>query len=155
MTGIGAPRMAAWFGAAALLLAPLLAGEARAEVADPHDAMKVVVEATARGDFDALAALYAPDAILLAPGAPAFAGREAIRAIYRHNAAQGRNSIAFTDMKIDSGADRAVVMWTWVSETVPKSGKAVRVVGRSLVYFKNTGQGWLISADMFQPGPKQ
>lgn len=124
-----------------------------AQVTDPRDAAKVFVEATASGNVDALANLYAPNAIMLLPKLPVINGRDAIRKVFARNAALGANSIKFTDIRTDRGADYAVVMWAWVSEIKPNNGAPVRMSGRSLVYFKRSQSGWLISADMFQAAP--
>lgn len=136
---------------AAVMLLPL-AGVAGAQglLADPRDAAGIFVEATASGDAAAIAALYAPDAILLIPNTPVVSGRDAIKAVHQRNAALGESTIQFTNVRINRGSDHAVVLWTWVSEIRPKSGAVIRMEGRSLVYFKRTTDGWVISADMMQ-----
>ncbi len=141
--------------AAGAVALTLIAHPALAQVAQPLDAVDVFVAATAAGDADAIAALYAPNALLLAPGAPVIGGREAIRAIHQRNAGLGESTIAFDDVKIDAGQNQAIVLWSWTSTVKPPSGDAVVQRGRSMVYFVRAEAGWFISVDMFQAGPPQ
>lgn len=121
----------------------------------PRDAAALFEKATAAGDVDAIAGLYAPDAVLLAPGGQTIAGRDAIRTVHRNNRAAGHNAIRFTNMKIDAGDDRAVVLWAWISEIKPQGRPPVVTRGRSLVYWKRISGVWQITADMFQILPPQ
>jgi len=129
-------------------LATIAPAMAQSGLAAPKDAAEVFVKATAAGDADAIAALYASDAILLPPGAPPISGRNAIKAVFARNFAAGANTIAFTSVRSDVGQDRAAVFWQWQSEIKPASGEVIKSVGQSLVYFKRVDGVWLISADM-------
>ena len=117
-------------------------------LARPRDAAEIFVAATAAGDSEKIAAMYAPDAMMLAPGAPPIQGREAIAAVFRRNFAAGRNAIAFSAVRAETGADRAAVYWEWSAEIAPAAGAPQKMKGRSLVYFRKYPEGWLISADM-------
>lgn len=117
-------------------------------VANPRDAAAVFVSATEAGDADRIAALYAADAIMLAPGLAPIAGRDAIKATFVRNFGLGQNRIAFTSVRTETGSDRAATYWEWKSEITGQSGAVVKLNGRSLVYFKKEGDGWVISADM-------
>lgn len=117
-------------------------------LARPRDAAEIFVAATAAGETEKIAAMYAPDAMMLAPGLAPIQGREAIAAVFRRNFAAGRNVIAFTNLRSDVGADRAAVFWEWRAQI-----GATKVAGRSLVYFRKVGEGWLISADMMHVDP--
>ena len=135
-------------------LLSLLPGLAQAQgLEDPRDAAKVLVEATATGDADAIANLYAPNALILAPGAPIIAGRNNIRQVFANNFARGQNAIEFGSIQADGAGTRAIVLWDWVSTLTPADGQPVQTKGRSLVYFVRADEGWLISADMFQAAP--
>lgn len=119
-------------------------------LAHPRDAAEVFVKATAAGDADAIAALYAPDAVFLAPDTPVISGRDRIRSLFARNFAAGPNTIAFSDIRVDGEGTRAVVLWEWVSEVRPADRDPIRLAGRSLVYFVKGQTGWQISADMLQ-----
>jgi uncharacterized protein (TIGR02246 family) len=141
-----------WFVLALLL--PVSAAAQPAFSGAPTEAAAVFEKATAAGDVDAIAALYAPDALLLAPGGQTVAGREAIRAVHRRNQAAGPNKIRFSDVKIDAGDDRAIILWSWILEVAPQGRPPVVTKGRSLVNWKRIAGVWQITADMFQSLPK-
>lgn len=126
---------------------------AQAGVQSPRDAAKVFVAATGAGDAERIAALYAPDAIMLAPGLAPISGRGGIKSVFENNFALGRNMIAFSTVRAETGTDRAAVYWEWTSEIATQSGAVHRLNGRSLVYFRKEGGSWLISADMMQVTP--
>ena len=139
-----------------LILAIVFAAQTLAQGAfagSPRDAASVFEKATAAGDIETIAALYAPDAVLLAPGGQTIAGRDAIRTVHRSNQATGPNTIRFTNVKVEAGDDRAVVLWTWTLEIKPQGRPLVVTKGRSLVYWKQTSGTWQIAADMFQTLP--
>jgi uncharacterized protein (TIGR02246 family) len=136
------------------LLLPLAAAAQSGFSGTPKDAAAVFEKATASGDVDAIAALYAPDALLLAPGGQTIAGREAIRAVQRRNQAAGPNTIRFTDVKIDAGEDRAIMLWAWTLQIAPQGRPPVVTKGRSLVHWKRLSGVWQITADMFQTLPR-
>lgn len=128
--------------------APSASAQAPPGLSRPREAAEIFVAATAAGDADRIAAMYAPDAMMLAPGAAPIEGRAAIAAVFKRNFAAGRNAIAFTKVRSDVGADRAAIYWEWRAEI-----GATKVAGRSLVYFRKVGEGWLISADMMHADP--
>ena len=135
------------------LLLPVAAAAQSGFSGAPKDAAAFFEKATAAGDVDAIAALYAPDAVLLAPGGQAIAGRDAIRAVQRRNQAAGPNKIQFSDVKLDAGEDRAIMLWSWTLEIVPQGRPPIVTKGRSLVHWKRIAGVWQITADMFQVLP--
>ncbi|QYK42945.1 MAG: nuclear transport factor 2 family protein [Paracoccaceae bacterium] len=140
---------------AAIALLCLGPGAAGAELAldAPRRAAEVFVAAVNARDAKAIAAIYAPDAVVLNPASPPIAGRDAIGQAWAQNLAGGLSAIAFGDIRTERGSDRAAVMWTWEITVSPPGQAAVVVRGRSLVYFVLTPQGWQISADMWHPAP--
>lgn len=159
MTGAVAERcrrcMCAAIAGAVAVLFVIAGASAQSGLATPRAAAEIFVKATAAGDADAIAALYAPDAVMLAPGLATISGRDAIRATFVRNFGIGKNVIAFDDIRSETGQDRAAVLWQWRSEITPASGATIRLTGRSLVYFKLVGGAWLISADMMHVTPVQ
>jgi uncharacterized protein (TIGR02246 family) len=140
-----------------LVLAVLLPLPAAAQAVfsgAPKDAAAIFEKATAAGDVEAIAALYAPDAVLFAPGGQTIAGRDAIRAVFRRNQTAGPNNIHFSDVKIDAGDERAIMLWSWTLEIAPQGRPPVVTKGRSLVHWKRISGVWQITADMFQSLPK-
>lgn len=143
-----------WGGRAALVAAMLFAAPAAAEgLKDLNKAPDLFAAATSGGNADGIAAFYAPNALLLAPGSPVVRGRDAIRALYARNQQAGRNTLRFTDFSVDAGADRAVILWAWTLTVEQTGGGRGETRGRSLLFLKNAGGTWYIVADMFQPTP--
>jgi uncharacterized protein (TIGR02246 family) len=138
-----ARRLAAALAGLLLLQAPAaIAGP----IADPRQSVDIFREAMAAGDAEAIAGLFAENAILLAPTGEAFGGRDAIRAVYQRNFDAGRNTIVFDEVQFEAGSDRAVMLWLW-HLTIENAGTTR---GRSMLYWRRTDAGWEIVADMFQ-----
>jgi ketosteroid isomerase-like protein len=138
------------------LLAVVAAGGAPAvaqRVEHPRDAAVLFEQATAAGDVDAIAALYAPGAQLLTPDGMAAGGRDAIRGIYARNQAVGPNSLRFHDVSFDEGPDRVTMLWKWTLTIAPPGKDVIAVDGRSLLYWKRVDGEWQIVLDMFQVIP--
>ena len=119
----------------------------------PRDAAAIFEQATAAGDVAAIAALYAPDAVLLTPDGRQFVGRETIAAIYARNQSVGANRMAFDEVQVDEQGEVAVVFWTWTLGIEPPGKSPFETSGRSVVYWKRFEAGWLIVLDMFQVIP--
>jgi uncharacterized protein (TIGR02246 family) len=117
---------------------------------DPQQLESLFSAAVNSGDVDAVAALYAPDAMLMLPTGETATGRAAIRAVYAANQKSGTNTMAFDQAKVDGDFRSASLVWTWTLTISPQAGMPQRTRGRSLLYLKRTGTTWQIAADMFQ-----
>ena len=146
-------RLIGQLGFALAVLLPIAAAAQTAFSGAPKDAAAVFEKATAAGDVDAIAALYAPDAVLFGPGGQTIVGRDGIRAVHRRNQAAGPNTIRFSEVKIDAGDDRAIMLWSWTSQIAPKGRPPVVTKGRSLVHWTRMAGAWQITMDMFQVLP--
>jgi ketosteroid isomerase-like protein len=140
---------------AILALAGASSGAALA--APPTDEVKrfaqVVTEGTASGNVDAIAALYAPTALLLPPDGSIVARREAIRGAFAANQAIGPNRIEFGTIQVDGDDLQAIAVWTWTLTITPAGRPPVKVAGRSMLYLKRAAEGWQIVLDMYQSRP--
>jgi len=123
---------------------------ATAQVATPREAADRMVAAVAAQDADAVAALYAPEAIVLVASQPVIAGRDAIRDAWARNFGAGYAALAILQARTDTGTDRAAMVILWEATIRPQGAAPQTMRGRSLLYFTRAGQGWLISADMAQ-----
>jgi len=120
-------------------------------VASPDDAIEVMIAAVAARDANAVAGLYAEDAVVLGSGRPVTAGRTAIRDSWLQSFAGGYSALQVGRPRTERGADRAAMIFAWQA-TIQQSGQAPQQVqGRSMLYFKRVEGGWIISADMWQP----
>ena len=101
-----------------------------------------------RQDFDAVAALYAEDAVLLPPQEPAVHGRAAIR---KWTAAVPKvTRIVLQVEDLDGRADVAYMRGTFAMTLEPESAAAVSVVGKYVeILKKQPDGGWLFAVDIF------
>lgn len=140
----------------ALFMAMALTAPAQAQVADPRDAVDAMIAAVASQDADAVAALYAPQSIVLGPGQPPLTGRSAIRDVWARNFQNGYSVLEVASPRTERGTDRAAMVFLWRATIQPPGEPQARhILGRSLLYFELTDGGWLISADMWQPPEPQ
>ncbi|PWE31666.1 hypothetical protein C4N9_01235 [Pararhodobacter marinus] len=138
--------------AAALGAAVLSAAPAGAQVASPAHAAAAMTEAVAARDADAVAALYTPDAVVFLHDGPILSGRDQIREVWARNFAGGYDRLTVTQHRAETGTDRAALVMVWNATVSPQGQVPQQVTGRSLLYLVRVADGWLISADMWQPG---
>lgn len=131
----------------------LLVALAFAEAAAAEDVRAAVVEvnrqwaaALARGDAAALAALYSKDAMLLAPGAEAARGPEAIRAAAQGLIDSGVAVIELDTREVESCGDLAFESGAVVLKK--KDGSLVDR-GKYVVVWKKEGGRWKLHRDIF------
>ncbi len=119
----------------------------------PREAVDAMVAAVAARDADAMAGLYADDGIILGPNQPLIGGRQAIRDAWLRNFAGGYSALTILQLRTEVGTDRAASVMVWEA-TIAPPGQAVQTVrGRSILYAMRQPEGWIISADMWQPAP--
>lgn len=134
-------------GLVALALAlplPVLAqaggADLRAEIGKMDQAWQKTYNA---GDAAALAALYTPDAKLLAPGAEPASGTAAIKAFFTKDMAQGaKNTLTMGD--VVGFGDYALETGGWVATDA--GGKHLDH-GPFMTLYKKVGGGWKIYRD--------
>ncbi|MCB1395534.1 MAG: DUF4440 domain-containing protein [Rhodobacteraceae bacterium] len=121
--------------------------------ANPREAIDRMIAAVAARDANAVAALYADEAIVLGPNQGVTAGRTAIRDSWLRSFTGGYSALNVLQQRAEAGTDRGAVLMVWEA-TIERQGQAPQVVrGRSLLYVTRQAEGWLISADMWQPAP--
>jgi len=120
-------------------------------VANPRDAVAVMIAAVEARDANAVAALYTEDAIVLGPSRPVVAGRAAIRDSWIQSFAGGYSVLEVGRPRTERGSDRALMVFLWQATIQPAGQQPQQIVGRSVLYFTLGENGWLISADMWQP----
>jgi uncharacterized protein (TIGR02246 family) len=101
-----------------------------------------------RRDFDAVAALYADDAVLLPPQEPAVHGRAAIRT---WTAAVPRvTRIVLQVDDLGGGGDVAYMRGTFAMTLEPEGAPAVPVAGKYVEILKKQADGtWRFAVDIF------
>jgi len=98
------------------------------------------------GDAPAVAAVYAEDAILMPPGAPALKGRGQIEKYMQNGFAQGPAKIALTTDDLTVKAGTGVKRGTYVI-SAPDGTEIEK--GKYLEIWKKDGEHWLMSVDIW------
>ena len=100
------------------------------------------------GDAAAVAALYAEDAVLSAPGARAVRGKAAIGDYFVKTIAQFSTSgLTVTDEPMGETVTSCDLAWHWKTYTVTDGSGAVVDAGKLVTLFQRTDGKWLIVGD--------
>jgi uncharacterized protein (TIGR02246 family) len=128
-----------------------LAGCSRAPAAAPTGDRRAVeatvsryVEATNHGDADALAALYADDAVLLPPDHGPIRGRDAIGAFWRQGTDEG---LQVTTLRLDVEGGLGYLVGQY---TLPETDEEPADSGKTVMCLKRQRDGsWKVTADIW------
>ncbi len=102
--------------------------------------------AVAKGDADAIAALYTETAKAYPPNGPVVAGRAAIRELFAGMLASGIRSVTLTASEVTGAGDSAQEVGTYVIRT-PDGQLADE--GKYIVLWKKEGGGWRLHRDIW------
>jgi uncharacterized protein (TIGR02246 family) len=118
---------------------------------DQHDlkseiesANKEWMDAMAKKDADAVAAMYTEDAKFMAPNAPGTTGREAIKKFV--TATSGISAIRLTTEEVEGTGDLAIESGKY---EIMVADNMVVDHGKYLVQWKKNGGKWLLDKDIF------
>jgi len=142
------------FVAGILLLAGYTAAAAAAETSKGEAAIHAITQAWAKaynaGDGKAVSSLYADQAVLLPPGAPAAKGKAAIQTFFaRDTAESAKAGIMFSiDPKSDVGT-AGNLAWESGIYTVKAKSSAPVDNGKFLTVYTKSGGKWLILRDIW------
>ena len=135
-----------------LVLAGYTAAAFAAEPSKDETAIRAINPAWAKaynaGDAKAISALYAEQAVLLPPGAPAAKGNAAIQAYLAKDMAESAKAgVTFSlDAKTDVGTSGDLGWESGTYAVKAKSGASVEI-GKYLTVFKKSDGKWLIIRD--------
>lgn len=101
------------------------------------------VRANADEDPDALAALYADDALLLPPEEGVVEGADSIRAFWAGNMEPG---LVVTPVRVEVNGDAGVIVGRY---TVPEHAGAPADSGKCVLMFRRSGLNWRIVTDIW------
>jgi uncharacterized protein (TIGR02246 family) len=114
-------------------------------------------DAIERRDAASIAALYADDALFIAPGRPPARGRKAVRRAFEEDLANPGSSLSLTVERIEVAAsgDIAYIRGALrVTFSLPGSGRPGEMSGSYLQVLRRRGGGdWLVEVDISAPGP--
>ena len=139
----------------ALAIVPL---QAEPPKADPARAAidrlgKEFVDAFARGDFPAVARMYAEDAIAFPPDGDMVRGRVAIEALWRGASDTGVKSMEFNVVDVVSSGNLAAETGTAVLHVQPSGQAETTANFKYLVVWKKTGAAWQLYRDIWNAMP--
>ncbi|MGQ0428934.1 MAG: YybH family protein [Gammaproteobacteria bacterium] len=122
------------------------------DLAAEMDAIKAVNQAWndqyAAGDAAAVAALYADDAVVLAPGAPMAVGRDAIRTFLEGDIANTRSAGMSLNISAESTVDMSGdVAWQSGTFTVTDAAGATVDTGKFLSVLRKKDGKWMLIRD--------
>jgi uncharacterized protein (TIGR02246 family) len=134
----------------AVACAPAAAPDTAADEARLREEAPVWFDHYNRGDADAVANLYAEDAVLMAPGVPPITGRAAIRNYLVDDIAGSRQA----GIRINSGEVTGVgvsgdVAWMTGTFTVTDTAGATIDTGKYLSLYGRTDSGWALIRDIW------
>jgi uncharacterized protein (TIGR02246 family) len=147
---------------AALLI--LIAGQVPARDAGKHAAdVQAIKDSEVRWsrefeakDLERVAAHYADDAVMIAPGFPAFAGKDAIRSVLKAMFADPAMSLKFQTSRIEIG-DSGDMASSWGSFTGTSTDsvtkKPVTSGGNYVTVYRKQAGEWKAVFDIASPGP--
>ncbi len=123
------------------------------------DSARVALEARAEAfaaamnarDYDAVAALYAPDAVVMAPDVPAVTGRDAIRDMMARPEAQMPEGAVFAlrVMSVTANGPLAVERGEWSADFTGPDGSPMTMRGKYLAEWHNIDGEWLMVSDIW------
>jgi ketosteroid isomerase-like protein len=138
-----------------IVFLPLLFA-ACASMAPANDAEQAIRKADAdltvnarAGNAAVLAAVYADDAVIMPPNAPAVRGPEAIRQFWTGFLGLGQIDLALTIDKVTQSGDLAAEIGRYEMTITPKGAAPIHDKGKYLVAWRKTGGAWKIIGDIF------
>ena len=102
------------------------------------------------GSADAVAAVYADDAVLLAPDVARLEGRQAIRDYWAGGLAAGIRGVTLETIELDAVGDLAVEVGAFTLRLSPSEQPESIVLGKYLVVHRRQADGaWRWAIDVF------
>ena len=147
--------MRSWFAVLAVTLAIAVPTAGHAETTGAASVDEAWAKAMKAGDLEAVAACYAPDAIVWPPGGPEARGTQAIRATFEHLLAGNVvEDVAFLDTHYETAGDTSVGWGKIVLTLKPKQGGEPLVAkARFTEVAKLQGGRWVYVVDHVSAEP--
>jgi uncharacterized protein (TIGR02246 family) len=107
-------------------------------------------DAVRRGDVEAIANLYGPDAVVLAPDGPIVKGREGIRQLWMSAIKErGLKSMRLESVELEIVGDIANEVGNATLSMVPTGGKNETAEVKFLVIWKRSDGKWRLHRDIW------
>ena len=114
---------------------------------------KDFADAYARGDYSAVARMYAEDAIAFPPDGDMVRGRPAIEALWKEAGAAGIKSLEFSIVDVTSSGNLAAETGTAVLHIQPAGQAATTASIKYVVVWKKGPGGWQLYRDIWNALP--
>lgn len=114
--------------------------------ADIEKANEEWMSAVKNQDASAVAGMYAEDAFILPPNAPAIQGREGVKNFFSGAMGSGIKDVRLVTQAVDGNSEIAIEKGSY--EMMSDDGKVVDK-GKYLVHWKNVDGKWMFQHDMF------
>lgn len=101
------------------------------------------------GNAAQMMTIYADDAVLMPPGAPAQRGKQAIGAFWTQFLTAGAADVRLTTEKVVQSCDLATEAGHFDLTIVPKSGAPIHDIGKYVVTWRRIGGEWRVIYDVF------
>ena len=139
--------LASWFAIIVLATIVRAADDAKSTVAKLDGAW---LDAYKAADFDRLAALYAEDALVMAPGREPLKGRGAIRNLFAEDFKYvPKRSITLKSLQVDAPSTLLMDSGEYTFDGVSTEGKPVHIVGNYITVFKNVDGKWRTAIEIW------
>jgi uncharacterized protein (TIGR02246 family) len=109
--------------------------------------------AYARGDYSAVARMYAEDAIAFPPDGDMVKGRAAIEALWKEAGASGIKSLEFEIVDVVSSGNLAAETGIATMHIQPAGQAAATAKVKYVVVYKKVGGAWLLYRDIWNSMP--
>ena len=109
-------------------------------------------DAAVAGDVETLVAQYAPDAIVMPPGAPRAEGTEAIRAMFTgwlEQAPPATTTVTSDEITVVGSGDYAHATGSWTMTGTGPDGAEYSDAGKFLAVWQNVNGEWVIVRDIW------
>lgn len=107
-------------------------------------------QALNKGDFVALAGLYAENASVLPPGAANIVtGRQAVQVYWQHAVASGLRNASVSPMDVEVFGDAAREIGRFTAEEHDKQGQVHKIEGKYVVVWRKVGNDWRHDTDIW------
>jgi proline iminopeptidase len=105
-----------------------------------------IVRLINKAAWDSVAAIYATDATILAPGSPPVAGQKAIASFWHTVSIRGMHSIELQFIDLEQSGDKLIARGKYVMSS--KQNKIIDI-GKFIAIYKKEKNKWRLQTDMF------
>jgi uncharacterized protein (TIGR02246 family) len=145
--------LASCFATIVLSTFSISADDAKSTVAKLNEAWQSAYKVA---DSDRLAALYAEDAVVMAPGGEPLQGREAIRDFFAEDFKEfPKHSLTTKSLRVEACETLLVDSGEYKYDGVNNEGKPVHIMGNYITAFKKTDGSWHTEIEIWNERPPE